>query len=115
MFIVYPKNLKISELCRYKERRWDLKQLIGSGGMPSSHSATVTALALAVGLQEGFGGSMFAISLVIACVVRSLSPTCNAFLKEIVHNSVHLFSLLSLFLYDYPWYFAQMLKKKRTI
>lgn len=53
----------------YRERRWDLKQLVGSGGMPSSHSATVTALAAAIGLQEGFGGSMFAISLVIACVV----------------------------------------------
>ncbi|KAJ9709727.1 hypothetical protein PVL29_001281 [Vitis rotundifolia] len=53
----------------YRERRWDIKQLIGSGGMPSSHSATVTALAAAIGLQEGFGGSMFAISLVIACVV----------------------------------------------
>ncbi|XP_052205349.1 uncharacterized protein LOC127810119 isoform X2 [Diospyros lotus] len=55
--------------CRYKERRWDLKRLVGSGGMPSSHSATVTALAAAVGLQDGFGGSMFAIALILACVV----------------------------------------------
>ncbi|CAH9108485.1 unnamed protein product [Cuscuta europaea] len=53
----------------YKERRWDLKQLVGSGGMPSSHSATVTALAIGVGLQEGFGGSLFATSLILACVV----------------------------------------------
>ncbi|XP_038703392.1 uncharacterized membrane protein YuiD isoform X2 [Tripterygium wilfordii] len=37
--------------------------------MPSSHSATVTALAFAVGLQEGFGGSVFAIALIFACVV----------------------------------------------
>ncbi|KAE9587816.1 hypothetical protein Lal_00022004 [Lupinus albus] len=53
----------------YKERRWDPKQLIGSGGMPSSHSATVTALALAIGYQEGFGGSLFATALVLACIV----------------------------------------------
>ncbi|KAF5443521.1 hypothetical protein F2P56_036071 [Juglans regia] len=53
----------------YTERRWDFKQLIGSGGMPSSHSATVTALAAAVGFQEGFVGSIFAIALVLACVV----------------------------------------------
>ncbi|XP_015071328.1 uncharacterized protein LOC107015532 [Solanum pennellii] len=53
----------------YKERRWDLKQLVGSGGMPSSHSSTVTALAVAVGLQEGFGGVLFACALVLACVV----------------------------------------------
>ncbi|CAK9162015.1 unnamed protein product [Ilex paraguariensis] len=53
----------------YKEKRWDLKRLVGSGGMPSSHSATVTALALAIGLQEGFGGSLFAAALILACVV----------------------------------------------
>ncbi|KAH0868366.1 hypothetical protein HID58_075388 [Brassica napus] len=53
----------------YRERRWDLKQLLGSGGMPSSHSSTVTALAVAIGLQEGFGGSHFAIALILASVV----------------------------------------------
>ncbi|KAK4423928.1 putative membrane protein YuiD [Sesamum alatum] len=53
----------------YKEKRWDLKQLVGSGGMPSSHSSTVTALAVAIGLQDGFGGSLFAIALVLAFVV----------------------------------------------
>lgn len=55
--------------CRYKERRWDPKQLIGSGGMPSSHSATVTALAAAIGFHEGFGGPLFATALVLACIV----------------------------------------------
>lgn len=53
----------------YKERRWDLKQLLGSGGMPSSHSATVTALAIAIGLHDGFGSSLFAIATIFACVV----------------------------------------------
>jgi len=53
----------------YKERRWDYKQLIGSGGMPSSHSATVAALATAIGFQDGLGGSMFAAALILACVV----------------------------------------------
>ncbi|KAI3720394.1 hypothetical protein L6452_21310 [Arctium lappa] len=53
----------------YREHRWDLKQLIGSGGMPSSHSATVTALAVAVGLQDGLGSSTFATALILACIV----------------------------------------------
>ncbi|KAJ1392459.1 hypothetical protein SESBI_35821 [Sesbania bispinosa] len=53
----------------FKERRCDLKQLLGSGGMPSSHSATVTALTAAIGLQEGFGGPLFATALVFACIV----------------------------------------------
>ncbi|GFY97556.1 acid phosphatase/vanadium-dependent haloperoxidase-related protein [Actinidia rufa] len=53
----------------YKEKRWDSKRLIGSGGMPSSHSATVTALAVAIGLQDGTGGTAFAIAVALACVV----------------------------------------------
>ncbi|KAI3694159.1 hypothetical protein L1987_77120 [Smallanthus sonchifolius] len=53
----------------YKEKRWDLKQLLGSGGMPSSHSATVTALAVAVAFQDGIGGTTFAIAFILACVV----------------------------------------------
>ncbi|KAJ6880381.1 hypothetical protein NC652_033656 [Populus alba x Populus x berolinensis] len=54
----------------YKEKRWDSKRMLDSGGMPSSHSATVTALAVAVGLQEGTGSPVFAIVVVLACVVR---------------------------------------------
>lgn len=54
---------------RYKENRWDPKQLIGSGGMPSSHSATVTALAVAIGLQDGFNCSLFATATIFASVV----------------------------------------------
>ncbi|XP_042506132.1 uncharacterized membrane protein YuiD-like [Macadamia integrifolia] len=53
----------------YKERRWDAKQLISSGGMPSSHSATVTALATAIGFHDGFGGSLFATAIILAFVV----------------------------------------------
>jgi len=54
---------------RYKENRWDPKQLIGSGGMPSSHSATVTALAVAIGFQDGFSCSLFATAAIFASVV----------------------------------------------
>ncbi|GAB2274928.1 hypothetical protein Dimus_009697 [Dionaea muscipula] len=53
----------------FKEKRWDSKRMLSSGGMPSSHSATVTALAVAVGLQQGTGGAAFAIAVVLACVV----------------------------------------------
>lgn len=55
--------------CRYREKRWDPKRLVGSGGMPSSHSATVTALAVAIGLQDGTGSSSFALAVVLATVV----------------------------------------------
>ncbi|GKA83249.1 acid phosphatase/vanadium-dependent haloperoxidase protein-related protein [Tanacetum coccineum] len=53
---------------RYKEHRWDLEQLIGSGGMPPSHSAIVIALAVAVGLHDGLDSSTFATALILACI-----------------------------------------------
>jgi hypothetical protein len=37
--------------------------------MPSSHSATVTALAVAIGLQDGFNCSLFATATIFASVV----------------------------------------------
>jgi hypothetical protein len=46
--------------------------------MPSSHSATVTALAVAVGMQEGFASSLFATAAVFASVVGSLCPQKKA-------------------------------------
>ncbi|XP_019458047.1 PREDICTED: uncharacterized protein LOC109358333 [Lupinus angustifolius] len=53
----------------YKEKRWDSKRLLDSGGMPSSHSATVSALALSIALQHGTSSPAFAISIVLASVV----------------------------------------------
>ncbi|RDX66142.1 yuiD, partial [Mucuna pruriens] len=56
-------------ILRYKEKRWDSKRLLDSGGMPSSHSATVSALAFAICLQEGAGSPAFAVAVVLACIV----------------------------------------------
>ncbi|KAG6481898.1 uncharacterized membrane protein YuiD-like [Zingiber officinale] len=53
----------------YNERRWDPKRIIGSGGMPSSHSATVVALAVAIGIHDGWGSSAFATATILAAVV----------------------------------------------
>ncbi len=43
--------------------------LFSTGGMPSSHSALVTSLATATGLQMGFDSSQFAIAAVLALIV----------------------------------------------
>ncbi|XP_044466244.1 uncharacterized membrane protein YuiD-like isoform X3 [Mangifera indica] len=56
-------------MLRFKEKRWDSKRILGSGGMPSSHSATVMALTVAIALEEGTGGPAFAIAVVLACIV----------------------------------------------
>jgi len=50
-------------------RSFDPGRLIGSGGMPSSHSAFVTALATAAFIHEGPASPVFAVSFVLAFVV----------------------------------------------
>lgn len=52
-----------------RTRRWNWSLLLTTGGMPSSHSALVTATTLAVGLYFGFDHPTFAIGLVITMVV----------------------------------------------
>jgi acid phosphatase family membrane protein YuiD len=46
-----------------------LERLLGSGGMPSSHSAAVASLAVAIAITEGAGSPLFAIAAVLAAVV----------------------------------------------
>lgn len=52
-----------------REHKLNIVVLLQSGGMPSSHSATVCALATAIGLQRGFDSELFALSAILAFVV----------------------------------------------
>lgn len=51
------------------EREFNIRRAIETGGMPSSHSSTVAALATGVGLEAGFGSPVFALAAVFALVV----------------------------------------------
>jgi uncharacterized protein len=57
----------VYELIRY--RKLQLSRMVSAGGMPSSHSALVTALATATGRVAGIESAAFAISLVLAAIV----------------------------------------------
>ena len=50
-------------------RRLDWHRLLGDGGMPSGHSATVTGLATATLLRFGAESFAFAVSAVLAIIV----------------------------------------------
>ena len=50
-------------------REFKLERLVGSGGMPSSHAATVCALTTATAIQFGANSFEFAISLILTAVV----------------------------------------------
>jgi len=53
----------------WRTKSWRTALFISTGGMPSSHSALVTSLALSIGIRHGFGTPLFAICAVIAMVV----------------------------------------------
>jgi acid phosphatase family membrane protein YuiD len=48
---------------------FDWHHIAEAGGMPSSHSAMVSALAAGLGLEEGFGSGYFAIAVIFAMIV----------------------------------------------
>lgn len=50
-------------------RKLSLERLIGDGGMPSAHSATVTAVAVSTGLECGFDSPIFAVAAILAIIV----------------------------------------------
>ncbi len=53
----------------YKNRKVNVTRIVGSGGMPSSHSALVMGLSTAVGLKHGWGSDLYVISLVFSLIV----------------------------------------------
>ena len=52
-----------------REKRLNLRAFVASGGMPSSHSATVSALATSVGLLQGLNSVAFGVAAILAMVV----------------------------------------------
>ncbi len=52
-----------------KNKRLNVKRIMGAGGMPSSHSAVVTSLATLIGKEEGLDSPIFALSVIFAFVV----------------------------------------------
>jgi acid phosphatase family membrane protein YuiD len=50
-------------------RIWDWSLLLRAGGMPSSHSALVTATAHGIGLSVGFDTPIFALAAAVAMIV----------------------------------------------
>lgn len=52
-----------------RKKQIDLRYAVASGGMPSSHSATVSALATSIGMVEGISSVAFGISVILAAIV----------------------------------------------
>jgi acid phosphatase family membrane protein YuiD len=50
-------------------KRFKLREMFGSGGMPSVHSALVTSLSTAIGIKYGVMSDLFLICLVVSCII----------------------------------------------
>ena len=80
------------------ERRWAPERLLETGGMPSSHSASVAALATAVGVIHGWGHPYFALAAVFGSIVmydatgiRRAAGQQAALINDLVEELGHLF------------------------
>jgi acid phosphatase family membrane protein YuiD len=66
--IIFAQVVKVPiEFIATRKIHWGL--VFSTGGMPSSHSAAVTALTTAIGLSEGVSSPYFAISTIFAVIV----------------------------------------------
>ena len=54
---------------RLTSKEFDIKRLVGDGGMPSGHTATVTALAIRVAMERGSYSLEFAMAMIFAIIV----------------------------------------------
>jgi len=52
-----------------REKRFNFRWFVGTGGMPSSHAATVSALSAAVALHSGVDSAIFAITIAFSLIV----------------------------------------------
>ena len=53
----------------FREKRFNFKWFVETGGMPSSHASAVASLATAVGFNSGFYSPVFAVALLVALIV----------------------------------------------
>ena len=52
-----------------RTRHWNLRRFVETGGMPSSHAASVSSLTTMVALRDGFSSSLFAVTLFFSLIV----------------------------------------------
>lgn len=90
---------------------WKPNLVFSSGGFPSSHSAGVTACALAVGLKHDFQSDLFAVTLIFAIVIAYDAMNVRYYAGQniqITRQLIKDISELSQIKLDDPIYFTKM-------
>lgn len=65
---IIAQGIKVA-LGVFRERKFNFRWFVGTGGMPSSHAAGVSALATSIGVTYGFGSAIFAVTLLFTLIV----------------------------------------------
>ena len=52
-----------------RTKHWNLRRFVETGGMPSSHAASVCTLSTMVGLHDGFRSSIVCVTLFVSLIV----------------------------------------------
>ena len=102
-------SFTIAQICKvfthyHTTGKVDWGRLVGSGGMPSSHTALVVGLTTAIGLKDALDSSIFALCLVFSLVVRAFRGRSFSFQR-------HLESGLEIFLFSLA---ARARRERRT-
>lgn len=80
-----------------REKKINVRRIVETGGMPSSHSASVCALTACVGLREGTGSVLFGVVLYFSLIVmydaaglRRAAGRQATLLNRILHEHIQL-------------------------
>jgi uncharacterized protein len=80
-----------------REKKINVRRIVETGGMPSSHSASVCALTTCVGLREGTGSVLFGVVLYFSLIVmydaaglRRAAGRQATLLNRILHEHIQL-------------------------
>ena len=80
-----------------REKKINVRRLVETGGMPSSHAASVCALTTCVGLREGAGSVLFQVVLFFSLIVmydaaglRRAAGRQATLLNRILHEHIQL-------------------------
>lgn len=80
----------------WREKRFNFRWFVGTGGMPSSHAASVASLSTSVGIAHGFDSAIFAITLTFTLIIMFDAQTTR-------HSSGRQAEILNKMLDDAYW------------
>ena len=69
VFLAWLVSFLVKLVINYRKKGFSKNLLYATGGMPSSHVAFSTALALSIGLSEGFNSTLFIIAASLTVII----------------------------------------------